>query len=160
VQWARRRARDKLVQDDWYSVNAHHTTTNDHAVVEPTSGEPKKIVYLVDDDDALRHALGRLLTSCGYAVRPFASAEAFLAAHDVDERACVLLDLRMPGRSGLDIQMELTRRRSELGIVFLTGHADARTRELALRQGAVGFLEKPAREPEILAALERALRRP
>lgn len=141
-------------------VNAHPRTTTDRSAVNPApAGGPRKIVYLVDDDDALRHALGRLLTSCGYDVRPFGSAEAFLDVHDVEERACVLLDLRMPGRSGLDIQAELARRGSELGIVFLTGHADPRTREIALRQGAVGFLEKPAREPEILAALERALQR-
>lgn len=116
-------------------------------------------VFLVDDDEALRRALNRLLSSCGFRVRAFGSAEEFLAAYDPDEPGCLLLDLRMPSRSGLDLQGELERSGSDLPIVFLTGHADARTRQLALEQGAVAFLEKPAREPELLAALDRALSR-
>jgi FixJ family two-component response regulator len=116
-------------------------------------------VHLVDDDEALRRALTRLLTSCGFRVRAYASAEEFLAAREPGQAGCLLLDLRMPGRSGLDLQGELERGGSPLPVVFLTGHADAHVRRVAAEQGAVAFLEKPAREPELLAALDRALAR-
>jgi FixJ family two-component response regulator len=121
-----------------------------------TVGE-RGTVFLVDDDEALRRAMYRLLSSCGFTVRAFASAEEFLAQLDPDEPGCLLLDLRMPGGSGLDLQSQLARKRITLPIVFLTGHADARTRRLALAHGAVAFLQKPAREPELLAALDQAL---
>ncbi len=114
-------------------------------------------VFLVDDDEALRRALNRLLSSCGFRVLAFGSADEFLAAYDPDLPGCLLLDMRMPGRSGLDLQGELARSGSALPIVFLTGQVDARTRQLALENGAVAFLEKPAREPELLAALDLAL---
>jgi FixJ family two-component response regulator len=117
-------------------------------------------VFLVDDDEALRRAMVRLLASCGFTVRSFGSAEEFLSAYDPSESGCLLLDLRMPGLSGLELQEQLARRGSQLPIVFLTGHADGAMRDLALRSGASGFLEKPAREPELLEALERALARP
>lgn len=116
-------------------------------------------VFLVDDDEALRRALNRLLSSCGFRVLSFGSAEEFLERYQPDQRGCLLLDMRMPGRSGLDLQSELERAGADLPIVFLTGNADARTRQLALQQGAVAFLEKPAREPDLLAALDLALSR-
>jgi len=129
---------------------------------EPRPHEPaaeRGTVFLVDDDEALRRALNRLLSSCGFRVLAFGSAEEFLAEYDPEQNGCLLLDMRMPGRSGLDLQGELERVGADLPIVFLTGHADARTRQLALENGAVAFLQKPAREPELLAALDRALSR-
>lgn len=116
-------------------------------------------VFLVDDDEALRRALNRLLSSCGFRVLAFGSAEEFLAGYEPEQNGCLLLDMRMPGRNGLDLQAELERAGAGLPIVFLTGHADARTRQLALEHGAVAFLQKPAREPELLAAIDRALSR-
>ena len=114
-------------------------------------------VFLVDDDEALRRAMIRLLSSCGFRVRAFASAEEFLAQHEAGEPGCLLLDLRMPGLGGLELQRELERKGASLPIVFLTAHDDVRARELALSHGAVAFLQKPAREPELLAALDHAL---
>ena len=114
-------------------------------------------VFLIDDDDALRKATTRLLDSCGYAVRAFASAEEFLAAFDPELPGCLLLDLRLPGQSGLEVQRTLTERASTLPIVFLTGHADVPTSVFAMKRGAIDFLEKPVREEDLLAALERAL---
>lgn len=125
----------------------------------PIPSTERGTVFLVDDDEALRRALNRLLTSCGFRVLSFGSADEFLAEYEPAHRGCLLLDMRMPGRSGLDLQSELGRACADLPIVFLTGHADARTRQMALENGAVAFLQKPAREPELLEALDRALSR-
>lgn len=123
----------------------------------PEAEGSRGTVFLVDDDEALRRALNRLLVSCGFRVHSFASAEEFLARHQPEDTGCLLVDLRMPGRSGLDLQEELERTGATLPIVFLTGHADRRTRQIALEHGAVAFLQKPAREQELLAALDLAL---
>lgn len=116
-------------------------------------------VFLVDDDEALRLATTRLLTACGFAVRAFASADDFLAAFDPVAPGCLLLDLRMPGKSGLELQQTLVARKVEMPIVFLTGHADVPTSVHAMRKGAIDFLQKPAREEDLVAALNRALDR-
>ena len=115
--------------------------------------------FLVDDDDALRRATERLLASHGYAVRAFASADAFLQQLDASQAGCLLLDVRMPGQSGFDLQQVLLTRGVNLPIVFLTGHAEVSTSVQAMKQGAVDLLQKPVREAELLQALERALER-
>ena len=125
--------------------------------IDAQSDGERGTVFLVDDDEALRRAMNRLLSSCGFKVKAFASTEEFLAQLDPKEPGCLLLDMRMPGGSGLDLQSQLARNHVTLPIVFLTGHADARTRRLALAHGAVAFLQKPARELELLAALDQAL---
>ena len=114
-------------------------------------------VFLVDDDEAQRTAMLRLLGACGFQVRVFADAEHFLAAFDAKLPGCLLLDLRMPGRSGLELQAELETLGSRLPVVFLTGHADVPTSVYAMKRGAVDFLQKPVGETELIAALERAL---
>jgi len=114
-------------------------------------------VFLVDDDEALRRATTRLLGACGFAVRAFGSAEEFLAGYATGDEGCVLLDVCMPGQSGLDLQRTLESRGDPLPIVFLSGHADAPIRAQALKHGAFEFLQKPVREDELIAALERAL---
>jgi two-component system, LuxR family, response regulator FixJ len=119
----------------------------------------QRTVYFVEDDDALRLATTRLLTACGFAVRAFASADEFLTVFDPDLTGCLLLDLRMPGKSGLELQRELDERGPHMPIVFLTGHADVPTSVYAMKHGAVDFLEKPVREEELTAAIERALER-
>jgi FixJ family two-component response regulator len=116
-------------------------------------------VFLVDDDQALCAATTRLLDACGFSVRSFHSAESFLAQFDPKEPGCLLLDLRMPGQSGLELQQLLAERKVEIPIVFLTGHADVPTSVYAMRKGAVDFLQKPASEEALVAALERALER-
>ncbi|MBL8859766.1 MAG: response regulator transcription factor [Planctomycetes bacterium] len=114
-------------------------------------------VHLVDDDEALCAATTRLLTACGFQVKAYLSAESFLDTFDPSKPGCLLLDLRMPGRSGLELQQMLADRGVLIPIVFLTGHADVPTSVYAMKLGAVDFLQKPAREEELIAALERAL---
>jgi FixJ family two-component response regulator len=117
----------------------------------------KRTVFLVDDDEALRRATVRLLRAAGYGVRAFTSVEDFLDAFDPEQPGCLLLDVRMPGRSGLELQEELARSGSTPPVVFLTGHADAESKSRAMAQGAIGFLQKPCGDDELLELLERAL---
>jgi two-component system response regulator FixJ len=115
------------------------------------------MIFLVDDDEALRRATTRLLGACGFAVRAFGSAEEFLASYDPGEPGCLLVDVWMPGRSGLELQRTLHEQRDTRPVVVMTGHADEPMRAQALRHGAIAFLEKPVREEELVAALDRAL---
>ena len=117
------------------------------------------IVYVVDDDAPLRRALERLIGSVGLAVQTFATADAFLAYPLPDRPGCVVLDLRMPGTSGLTVQEELARAGSALSILFLTGHADVPTTVRAMKAGAVDFIEKPFNDQTLLDAVHRALAR-
>jgi len=114
-------------------------------------------IYLVDDDEALRRATSRLLDSHGYVVHAFASADEFLAQFDPCHAGCLLLDVRMPGRTGFELQETLVARGVTLPIVFLTGHAEVSTSVRAMKQGAVDLLEKPVREADLVQAIERAL---
>lgn len=115
-------------------------------------------VFLVDDEAAQRRAMTRLLGAHGLEVQAFAGAHEFLSAYDPALPGCLLLDLRMPGMSGLELQQELARRGSQIPIVFLTGHADVPTSVYSMKQGAVDFLQKPVQEERLLEALENALR--
>jgi len=118
------------------------------------------VVFVVDDDESVRTALARLVRSIGLEVQAFPTPAAFLASpRPADRPACLVLDLRMPGASGLALQQELARSRAELPIVFLTGHADVATSVRAMKAGAVDFIEKPPRESELLDAIHRALKR-
>lgn len=114
-------------------------------------------VFLVDDEAAQRRAMKRLLGAHELQVRDFESAEAYLASFDPDAPGCLLLDLRMPGVSGLELQQELRRRGAQVPIVFLTGHADVPTSVYSMKQGAVDFLQKPVAEERLLEALDSAL---
>ncbi len=115
-------------------------------------------VCVVDDDDAVRTSLERLLGTSGYEVETFASAEEFLRDADLAAARCVVVDLRMPGASGLDLQEQLAGRASDVPIVFLTGHADVASGVHAMKEGAADFLEKPVDPAALLAAVERASR--
>jgi len=114
-------------------------------------------IFLVDDDEALRRATTRLLRSHGLEVQAFESAEEFLARYDAALPGCLLLDLRLPGQSGLELQRTLAERGATPPIVFVTGHADVPTSVFAMKGGAIDFLEKPVPEKELVAALVRAL---
>jgi len=116
-------------------------------------------IFLVDDDDALRRATQRLLESHGLRVAAFPSAEAFVAAFDSDAPGCLLLDLRMPGVGGLELQQQLVERGVGLPIVFMTGHADVTSSVTAMKVGALDLLQKPVHEDVLVAALQRALAR-
>lgn len=119
----------------------------------------KEIVHVVDDDESLRTAVARLLRAAGYEVRTYASAGEFALMRDVESRGCVLLDVRMPGPSGLDLQAALTRSDDALPIIFLTGHGDIPMSVRAMKAGAVDFLTKPVQRVELLAAVKTALER-
>lgn len=118
-------------------------------------GATTPLVYLVDDDDAFRDSLRWLLESAGYRVATFASAERFLAACQRDpDAACLLLDVRMPGMSGIELQAELRRRHVLLPIIFLTGHGDVPMAVEAVKRGAYDFIQKPFANDRLLALIE------
>jgi FixJ family two-component response regulator len=102
-----------------------------------------KMVAVVEDDDSYRNALQRLLTSAGFQVRSFASAEDFLDSGQQHETACLIADIRMPGMSGLDLQAKLNADHCPIPIIFITAHGDEQMRLQAMRGGAVKFLGKP-----------------
>jgi len=115
-------------------------------------------VYIVDDDDAIRDSLRMLFTALKIGVETFGSAAAFLTAYRRDWSGCIVLDIRMPGMSGLVMQEELAKRRIALPVIFLSGHADVPIAVRALKQGAYDFIEKPLEAdilvPAVMAALE------
>jgi len=115
------------------------------------------IIHIVDDDESLRSALQRLLAVAGYRVRTYGSAGEFLLDPPRDSPGCLLLDLRMPGPSGLDLQEALERQGLLLPVVFLTGHGDLKVGVRAMKAGAVDFLTKPVERDTLLAAVARAL---
>jgi FixJ family two-component response regulator len=126
----------------------------------PSSVSEKPIVHVVDDDDSLRKAVTRLLRAAGYDVRAYASAGEFvLASRENNRRGCVLLDVRMPGPSGLDLQEALAREEEPLPVVFLTAYGDVPTSVRAMKAGAVDFLTKPIKRDMLLSAVRTALAR-
>ena len=117
------------------------------------------IVFIVDDEPSVARSLKRLLRSHGLEAETFASAAEFLAREPADRPSCLLLDVRMPGRDGLDLQRELERRGRDQAIVFLTGHATVPMGVEAIKGGAVDFLEKPFDDEQLLAAVREAIDR-
>ena len=119
--------------------------------------EPRRTVYVVDDDASVRKSVGRLLRTAGLQVEAFASADEFLAHPSSNETACLLLDLKMPGRNGLELQEALVAARKPIPIVFVSGHGDIPASVRAMKGGAVDFLTKPYSVEELLEAVERAM---
>lgn len=119
----------------------------------------RSLVSVVDDDESVRESLPDLLREFGFAARAFSSAEEFLASDCVAQTQCLILDVAMPGMSGPELQLELTRRQQVIPVVFITAHRDERVRPRLLEQGAVDCLFKPFSEAVLLEALEAALRR-
>jgi FixJ family two-component response regulator len=117
------------------------------------------LIHVVDDDESMRGALLRLLAAAGFAARGYASAGEFLIEPPLDRPGCLLLDVRMPGPSGLDLQAALLRQGVTLPVVFLTGHGDVASSVSAMKIGAVDFLEKPVERATLLDAIQRALAR-
>ena len=114
-------------------------------------------VFIVDDDEAVRDSLRWLLEANGYRVKSFGSAEEFLAAYDPNQIGVLIVDVRMPGMSGLELQEELIKRNSPLPIVFITGHGDVPMAVSTIKKGAVDFLEKPFNETDLRAIVARML---
>src|SRR6266481_4160623 len=100
------------------------------------------LISIIDDDDSLRNSLNNLIRSVGFGVQGFASAQAFLQSHQRHETACLILDVRMPGMGGLDLQRQLVADHCRIPIIFITSHGDDNARTRALEAGAVAFLDK------------------
>jgi FixJ family two-component response regulator len=116
------------------------------------------LIAIVDDDDSLRNSLENLIRSFGFRAQGFPTAEAFLSWRQARDTVCLILDVRMPGMNGLDLQRQMITRNWRVPIVFITSHADDRAEARALEDGAVAFLYKPCREQDLLNAIEAALR--
>jgi RNA polymerase sigma factor (sigma-70 family) len=116
-------------------------------------------VLVVDDDPDLRASVGRLLRSVGINCQEFASISDFLNSNQPDGPACLVLDIRLPGQSGLDLQRELSRAKKEIPIIFITGHGDIPMSVQAMKGGAIEFLTKPFRDQDLLDAIQLGLSR-
>ena len=125
----------------------------------PDASATASVVFVVDDDASVRDSLGRLISSVGFKVETFANARAFLGARRPDAPGCLVLDVRLPGLSGLDLQRELAETDAALPIVFLTGHGDIPMSVQAMKAGAVEFLTKPFRQQDLLDAIRGAIER-
>jgi FixJ family two-component response regulator len=115
------------------------------------------IVFVIDDDPAFRRSTKMLIESAGLSVQAFSSAEEFLSGRRPDVPACLVLDVRLPQLSGLDLQRELTRANAQMPIIFMTGHGDIPMTVQAMKAGAIEFLTKPFREQDLLDAIHRAI---
>jgi FixJ family two-component response regulator len=121
--------------------------------------ESDAIVFVVDDDAAVRRSLENLFRSVGLRVEAFASAQEFLRSKRLDVPGCLVLDVRLPGLSGLDLQKRITEAHLDIPIVFITGHGDIPMTVRAMKAGAVEFLTKPFRDQDLLDAIQEALER-
>jgi len=134
-------------------VLAHSTNVSS----ENSPGRVKGTVFIVDDDPSVRDALGSLIRSTGHVVRTFGSADEFLDSPPSDTPCCLVLDVRLPGLSGLDLQSRMAELDRDVPIIFITGHADVPTSVRAMKAGAIEFLTKPLGEEELLGAISTAL---
>jgi len=127
---------------------------------EPTHAMPKiPLISIVDDDETLRRSLDNLVRSVGLRACGFASAEAFLESNQLSETDCLVLDGRMPGMSGLELQRQLVVTSPDVPIIFMTAHESGGQRTQALEVGAVAFLNKPFEEEDLLNAIDTALKK-
>lgn len=133
---------------------AHCFVMNSHQGERLTE---RPLLSVVDDDESVRESLPDLLREFGFAARAFSSAEEFLSSDSLDQTKCLILDVAMPGMTGLDLQQELRRRGQEIPVIFITAQKDDGVREQALRQGAVKFLYKPFSDTALLEALNAAI---
>ena len=118
----------------------------------------RPLLSVIDDDESVRESLPDLLSEFGFDARAFSSAREFLSSDYVDSTRCLILDVAMPGMTGLDLQQELKRRGQEIPIIFITGQKDEGIRKQAFKQGAVQFLYKPFSDTVVLDAINAALR--
>src|SRR5579864_1296287 len=119
--------------------------------------EPAPLVFIVDDDEAVRNSLRLLLKSVGLAASALGSAQEFLSTYDPHQPGCLVLDVRMPGMSGLELQQQLNMRGAVIPVIFITGHGDIPMAVEAMQQGAFDFLQKPFRDQDLIDRIQRAL---
>ena len=117
------------------------------------------LIYVVDDDASVREALSSLIRSAGLRVETFTSAQEFLAHPQTDVPSCLVLDVQLPGLSGLDLQQELAKADIQIPIIFLTGHGDIPTSVRAIKAGALEFLTKPFNDEDLLDAIQQGIAR-
>jgi FixJ family two-component response regulator len=115
------------------------------------------VIAIVDDDEPLREALSSVLKAAGFSTNSFSSAEEFLNSSGSSDTACLILDVRLPGMSGIELQKTLTEAGSHAPIIFVTAHGDASLRDFLLKAGAIEFLTKPVRSDALLRAIDAAL---
>jgi len=120
--------------------------------------KPNPLIAVVDDDNSLRQSTQLLLRSAGYRAEVFASAREFLDSPRIDETACLMLDVRMPGMDGLELQRFLNEAQRQIPIIFITAHATDNEEQRARKAGAVDFLRKPVNEEKLLSAIQTALK--
>jgi len=134
-------------------------TRKEARTASAAASSDEAVVYVVDDDRSVREATGNLLESVGLRVHCFETAQEFLRSPRPDAPACLVLDVRMPGLSGLDLQRELARTSTSIPIIFVTGHGDVPMSVQAMKAGAIEFLMKPFRDQELLDAIQKAMER-
>jgi len=120
---------------------------------------PNATIYVVDDDTSVRTALKRLIRSLGFTVETFDSAQAFLENKTHDGPACLILDIRMPGTSGIDLQKRLAEAGIHIPIIFITGHGSIQMSVKAMKAGALDFIEKPFEDQKLIDAIHTAIAR-
>src|ERR1700722_5683003 len=133
------------------------TSTRSTAEANMKSERPA-LVAIVDDNESVRDAVGSLFRSMGFRTEPFAGAKEFLAAPNLREFSCLILDVQMPGMDGLELQLRLAAASPPIPIIFVTAYVDQNTRARALRGGAVSFLTKPFSEDALLGAVQSAIK--
>jgi two-component system response regulator FixJ len=121
--------------------------------------DDRPIVYLVDDDEAVRDSLGMLFKSIGLLHESYASALDFLQRYDAKRHSCLVADIRMPGLSGLELQQRLNDQRAEIPVIFITGHGDVPMAVTAMKSGAADFIQKPFRDQDLIDRINKALAR-
>ena len=145
-----------LFRSDGATYVRHRLVMESH---QGKSATERPLLSVVDDDEMLRESLPDLLREFGFAARAFSSGQEFLSSDYVNETSCLILDVAMPGMSGLDLQEELKRRGQAIPVIFITGQKDEEIRKQAFRQGAVKFLYKPFSDNALLDAVNAALSR-
>ncbi|WP_338641531.1 response regulator transcription factor [Burkholderia pyrrocinia] len=136
-------------------ADAAHATSRCSGLTKFSGSHFMAIVCIIDDDASVRKSLASLLKSAGHTALLFASGEEFLAAGPVDDAACVLVDLKMKGMSGLDVQRLLVQRKATLPFIFMSAHGDDESVRRALAQGAVAFLRKPFPSDDMLNLIDQ-----
>ncbi len=125
---------------------------------KPAEKEVQPTIYVVDDDDGMRRALDTLLSTVGYKTAVFSRPSEFLAQFKPEAHSCLVLDIRMPEMSGLEVQQQLNRRGSMLPVIFITGHGDVPMAVQAMKEGAFEFIQKPFRDQDLLDRINHALK--
>jgi len=134
-----------------------HTQTTKRYVLGMVSQQRAKVVAIVDDDELIRESLGGLMKAAGFPAVTFASGEEFLNSGEQENTACLIVDIRMLGMSGLELQSKLSKDDRRIPIIFITAHRDENTRMQALRAGAVKFLTKPVDKGVLIDSVRTAL---